>query len=239
MLSALAFLTPIGGARDPRPGALGWFPIVGAALGAVLGAVWWATEKAWPSAVAAAIVVAADLALTGMLHLDGLADSADGLLPHLSRERRLEVMRDHSVGAFGLAIGVSVLLLRWSALQALRPSVLLLVGIWAVSRSSMAVGTRALRYARPEGGLATAFITGPIATRAALIAGVLGVGCGAACLVVWKPVAGITTLGCELVTAAAVLVFAQRRIGGFTGDVLGATGILCETIALVVAAARW
>ena len=116
MRRALAFLTPLFGASEPRPETLTWFPFAGAALGLVLGAVWWGAERIWPAAVAAAIVVAADLALTGLLHVDGLADSADGLLPHLDRERRLEVMAAPDVGAFGVAAVVAVLLLRWAAL---------------------------------------------------------------------------------------------------------------------------
>ena len=84
MRAALAFLTPWPGARLPTPRALRWFPLVGALLGFVLGGLWWVTAKAWPLPVAAAIVVVADLALTGMLHLDGLADCADGMLPHLT-----------------------------------------------------------------------------------------------------------------------------------------------------------
>ena len=103
MRRALAFLTPLFGASEPRPKTLTWFPFAGAALGLVLGALWWGAERVWPAAVAAAIVVAADLALTGLLHVDGLADSADGLLPHLDRARRLEVMATPDVGAFGVA----------------------------------------------------------------------------------------------------------------------------------------
>ena len=140
---ALSPFSPRSAGRGRRPRERSaWFPVVGAAIGALLGVAWWGSGKAWPAGVGAAIVVAADLALTGMLHLDGLLDSADGLLPHLDRERRLEVMRDHSVGAFGMAAGGAVLLLRWSALSAVRPSVLLLVGIWATSRACMAVAAQ-------------------------------------------------------------------------------------------------
>jgi adenosylcobinamide-GDP ribazoletransferase len=150
MRRALAFLTPLFGASEPRPATLTWFPFAGALLGLALGALWWGAERVWPAAVAAAIVVAADLALTGLLHVDGLADSADSLLPHLDRARRLEVMATTDVGAFGVA-----------------------------------------------------------------------------------------TVGAVVVGAAAVVVLARRRIGGFTGDVLGASGMVGETAGLVVAAARW
>src|SRR5688572_14319385 len=103
MRRALAFLTPVGRATPPSPDALTWFPVVGAGIGAVLGGLWWATDQLWPPLVAAALVLAADLALTGLLHIDGLVDTADGLLPHLERERRLEVMAAPDAGAFGIA----------------------------------------------------------------------------------------------------------------------------------------
>ena len=99
-----------------------WFGPAGALIGAVLGALWWGATNVWPAPVAAAIVVAADLAVTGLLHVDGLADSADGLLPHLDRERRLAVMATPDVGAFGVAVVAVVLLLRVGGAGVDRPA---------------------------------------------------------------------------------------------------------------------
>jgi adenosylcobinamide-GDP ribazoletransferase len=235
---ALGFLTPLGGAATPTPGALAWFPVVGAGLGAVLGLLWWATARAWPPLVAAAIVVVADLALTGMLHFDGLVDSADGLLPHLAPGRRLEVMREPTVGAFGLGAGAAALVVRWSALAATRPSVLLLVGVWAASRSAMVLVIGVVPYARrDDGGLATSF-TG--ARRAVpLIIGIVGILAGLGCTMAYRPLAGGVALGAGGVVGLGVVVLAVRRLGGYTGDVLGALGVALETTALAVAAARW
>ena len=233
MRRALAFLTPLFGASEPRPETLTWFPLAGAALGLVLGAVWWGAERIWPAAVAAAIVVAADLALTGLLHVDGLADSADGLLPHLDRARRLEVMAAPDVGAFGVAAVVAVLLLRWAALAATTPSPLLLGGLWCASRTAMAVTARKVPYARP-GGLASAFLGGR-ALSTALIGAVLATGLAFA----GPGLAGIAAVAGVVAGAAGVVALARRRIGGFTGDVLGASGMVGETTGLLVAAARW
>ena len=233
MRRALAFLTPLFGASEPRPRTLAWFPFVGAALGLVLGAVWWGAERVWPAAVAAAIVVAADLALTGLLHVDGLADSADGLLPHLDRARRLEVMATPEVGAFGVAAVIAVLLLRWAALATTAPSPLLLGGLWCASRTAMAVTARKVPYARP-GGLASAFLGGRTLSTA-LIGAVLATGLAFA----GPGVAGIAAVAGVVVGAAGVVALARRRIGGFTGDVLGASGMVGETTGLLVAAARW
>jgi adenosylcobinamide-GDP ribazoletransferase len=240
---AVAFLTPLGGAAVPGPESLVWFPAVGAAVGLALGATWWLADRAFPPAVAAALVVGADLALTGLLHFDGLVDSADGLLAHLDRERRLSVMAAPDVGAYGLAVGGVVLLARWAALATLRPAVLLLAGLWCLSRTAMAVIVRTQPYARREGGLATAFLaTAFLAGRAGRLERV-GLGAGVAAAVVlaalWKVPAGPVALGAAGLGAAGVARLGRRQLGGFTGDVLGAAGVVAETVGLLVAAARW
>jgi adenosylcobinamide-GDP ribazoletransferase len=206
---------------------------VGALIGTVLGGVWWGAERLWPAPVAAALVVAADLALTGMLHLDGLMDTADGLLPHLTLERRLEVMRQPDVGAYAVAVAIVAIGLRFTALASMQPSVLLLAGIWCASRTTMAVISGAFRYVR-EHGLAS-----PVAGSA------------------WRPIGlygliGSVSLGAfaggrpqeaavasVFAGALVVVLLARRRIGGFTGDVLGAAAVVGETVALVIATAKW
>lgn len=232
MRRALAFLTPLGGATAPSPGALAWFPAVGAALGLCLGLVWWLADRLWAAPVAAAVVVVADLALTGMLHFDGLVDSADGLLPHLDRGRRLEVMADPATGAFGVGVGVAVLLLRWASLAALAPSPALLGALWCASRLAMAGFARMVPYARGV-GLASAFLE---PGRSGLP--VAGIVLGAVLVAFGRgdAVLGVAVLG---ISAAAVVGLAVRRVGGFTGDVLGAAGMVGETAGLLAAAARW
>ena len=235
MRRAVAFLTPLGGAAPPAPTALPWFPIVGAALGLALGGIWWAASQLWTtSGVAAALVVAADLGLTGMLHLDGLVDAADGLLPPLAdRARRLDVMADPATGAFGVGAAVAVLLLRWVALASLAPSAALLAALWCASRLAMVVTVWWVPYARAGGGLATGFLAGPRpfppVAGVALLAVLVALGRGDA-------LAGVVALA---VAFAAVVALAARRIGGFTGDVLGAVCVVLETVGLVVAAAKW
>jgi len=228
---ALSFLTPLFGASVPDAGALPWFPVVGAVMGAVVGAIWWAADRLWSDLVAAVLVVVADLVLTGALHFDGLVDSADGLLPHLETERRLEVMAEPTAGAFGLAVGACVLALRAAALATLAPSALLLAGLWCGSRTLMAVTVTRVPYARgDDGGLASAFLgsrTRPIAAEGVLSAVVLAA--------LWHPIAGAVAVLAGLGAGVGVVRLAQRRIGGFTGDVLGAAGMVAETIGLLVA----
>jgi len=235
--SALGLLTVVGGAQPPSPDAVVWFPVVGGLIGAALGLLWWGSAQLWSPVLAAAIVVAADVALTGMLHLDGLVDSADGLLAHMSRDRRLQVMREPTVGAFGVVTAVVVLVVRWAALASLHPSILLLCGLWALARTAMVVITAVVPPARPD-SLASGFVS--TAHRTGLwLAGMAGTAGAAAALVVWHGIAGAASTAAAAVAAGAVAMLARRRVGGYTGDVLGAAGALAETVGLVVAAARW
>ena len=192
---------------------------------------------------AAAIAVIADAALTGLLHLDGLADAADGLLPPLSRARRLEVMADPRLGAFGAAgLGI-VLLARFGAFASMLPSPLAVAGLWSGSRTAMAVTARAVPYARP-GGLASAFLPAPGArTRpgAAARPAVLGLAGGllaVALAFAGRGALGVAAVGAEAAGAAAVVFLARRRLGGFTGDVLGAAAVVGETAGLLTLALR-
>lgn len=231
MLSAVAFLTVLGGARTPGRHTMRWFPVVGAAIGAVLAGVWLGASELWSPEVAAVLVVAADLAITGLLHADGLADSADGLLPHLDRDRRLSVMAAPDVGAFALAVVPVVLLARWAALAGDLVEPWSLVAVWAASRTVLAVVPAMVPYAR-QGGLASTMAPGASAWTGAWLVPAGGL------LVATQQVTGAVALVALLVTAWIVVGLARRRIGGFTGDVLGATAVLSETVALLVLAAR-
>jgi adenosylcobinamide-GDP ribazoletransferase len=234
--SALAFLTILGGSRVPTPPAVTWFAPVGALVGAAVGGMWWGASALWPPLVAAVLAVSVDLALTGLLHVDGLADSADGLLPHLERDRRLQVMAEPTVGAFAVATVLVVLLLRVAAIAALPESwraVAFTAGVWAASRTLMAVAIVALPNARP-GGLAAAF-AGASAVPAMTLGILLTLGGTAA----GRGLVGVFAVTAGLVAGTGVLMLARRRIGGYTGDVLGASGMVVETVALLTAAARW
>lgn len=229
--SALGLLTIVGGGWRPEPGAGRWFAPVGAGLGLAVGAAWVGANEVWPPAVAAAVVVALDLALTGLLHVDGLADTADGLLPPLPPDRRLAVMRAPDVGAFGVATVVVVLLARWAALASQADDVALIAGLWATSRAAMALALATVPAARADGMAASFRSSSPWSPAAGAVGGLAlaGVGVG-----VWGIAAGVVALA----SGGAVVAGALRRIGGVTGDVLGATGLVAETVGLVVAAAR-
>lgn len=231
MLSALGFLTVIGGARVPDHRTMPWFPVVGAGIGGALALVWLGASEIWAPGVAAALVIVADLAITGLLHLDGLADAADGLLPHVDRDRRLAVMSAPDVGAFALAVVPTVLLARWAALATDAVDPRSLVAVWAASRTVMAVVPALVPYARPD-GLAAPFLAGASPWLAGWI---LPAG---AVLVAAQQLTGAVALLALLGTATLVVFVARRRLGGFTGDVLGATAVVAETAALLALAAQ-
>lgn len=243
MLAALAFLTPlpVGAGRRPTGRTLLWFPLVGALLGGVLGVLWRLLDRVTlgQGLLVAILLVAADLALTGALHLDGLVDSADGLFAPVEggerRARRLAIMAGPEIGTFGLATGVLALLLRVASIAQLpSPRPLLLIGLWCASRTVMACVAAALPYARLEGGVASAFLEG---MPEALIIGIPGVLLAVAAAA-GDGIRGPLAVMAGLVAALGVALFARRRIGGFTGDVLGACGFVCETVGLIVATAR-
>lgn len=231
MLSALAFLTVVGRGQAPDSRTFRWFPIVGALVGGVVAGAWRASGELWTPAVAAAIAVAVDLAVTGLLHVDGLADSVDGLVPHLDRDRRLAVMRTPDVGGFALAVVPVVLLLRWAALAGGGVHPWSIVAVWAISRTAVAAVPAVVPYAR-EQGLAAPFLDGGKPWFVlALVPAFAGLG--------WEQ--GATGLVGGLVAVlgvVAVVALSRRQLGGFTGDVLGAAIVVGETAALLALAAR-
>lgn len=230
---AVGFLTVVGGAGAPTPAAMRWFPVVGAGIGGVVGLAWWGANEIWPPLLAAVVAVLVDLALTGALHHDGLADAADGLLPHMERERRLVVMRQPDVGTFGVMALVAATLVRTGALATTAPRPLAVAGLWAASRAAMAVIAHRLPYARQH-GLASDLLGSPWGLLA-----VTGLVVSLPLVAIGAGVAGLVALAVLVIVAGAVAALAARRIGGFTGDVLGAAGLLGETAGLLALAARW
>jgi adenosylcobinamide-GDP ribazoletransferase len=215
---AVAFLTrlPVGGGVLTPRAAL-WFPFVGAAVGALVGVV--ALNGIVPPLVAGALGVALELVITGALHVDGLADSADGLGGR-DRERALAIMRDHAIGAYGAAAIVLDLLIKAAALGASQ-ELLPIVAAYALSRAAALPLAAALPYARSEG-------TGRALDRLPPWIAVAGVA-PAIAIGIFAPV----TLAAAVLVVAGVWWLARRRLAGVTGDVLGAAVELTATAALV------
>lgn len=238
-LAAISFLTslPLRRWGDPGPEALlrgaTLFPLVGAALGAVVGGAVIALAHAMPPLLAGLLAVSLELALTGVLHVDGLADSADGLGGR-DRERSLAIMRDHSLGAYGAAALALDLAIKAAALGSLAEAQALgpIVAALALSRAAPLPLARLLPYAREDGGTGAALV-GRIGTRSVLA----GIVLAAAVAFLAARAEMLFLLLCAALATAGVGVLARRRLGGTTGDVLGAAAELTATGCLVVAAA--
>ena len=230
--SAVAFLTVIPvAAGEGKPGArLGraYFPAVGAVLGLVAGSVFALFAAIATPMVGAVAAVAVLAALTGGLHLDGVADAADGLFGRGDRVQRLEAMRDPRVGSFGAIALIVVLLGDVAALSALAPAgaIVALVVAGALSRWAMLWVIASLSYVR-ESGLGVA---AGGANRAFDL--ILGSALAAlACMLDWRHAAVAVLL--VAVSALVVGVVARRRIGGATGDIYGATCEISQLAALI------
>ena len=234
-LAAVAFLTriPVGrfatlDGRDVARGAA-LFPAVGAAAGAAVGGIAYGLAHDLPPLPAAAVAVAAGALLTGALHLDALADTADAL-GATSRERALAIMRDHSIGAYGATALVLDLLLKASALAALAPHSSVVASAIAAGALSHAVPValgRALTSVRDDGAGA-AFAASRVGALLA-VAAAAAISCAAPDTVVLVAVAAVAFLG--------IAVWYRSWLGGGTGDTLGAAAELTETAILVAAAA--
>ncbi|MGL4238768.1 adenosylcobinamide-GDP ribazoletransferase [Tabrizicola sp.] len=236
LLSAFALLTrlPMPNHRGTGAGSAWAWPLVGAVLGALAAGV--ASLGLWlgvTAGVTAVLVIAALVLLTGGLHEDGLSDTADGLFGGWTRERRLAIMKDSRVGSYGALALVLVTLARWSALLPLvfEGHWAALVATGALSRAPMVLIMAVLPNARGEG---LSHATGRPSLRVALV----GMSMAVAISIL---LAGWATLPMLLAAGAVTLLLALsalRRIGGQTGDILGASQQLAEVACLAVLAAR-
>ncbi|HBI14432.1 MAG TPA: adenosylcobinamide-GDP ribazoletransferase [Desulfobulbaceae bacterium] len=231
-VAAFRFLTILplpgsfGSIGDDLRGALPWFPLVGLVLGGIAAAGAWFFWLILPMQVAAVALTLFLLSFSGAMHLDGLADTADGFFSARGRREMLFIMRDSRIGVMGVVALVMVLLLKAACLGSLSPQAAVRAGLLIplAGRCALVLMVVVLPYVRPEGGLATTLYAGrslrlvPLALAVLALAGFgfMGLRGGAA------------------VTAAmlAVLFFSwycRRKIGGATGDTLGASCELAET----------
>jgi len=237
IVTALRTLTALpvpGPDSSTLAGALPWFPTVGFILGVLLYGIAVGlsalTSGLWPGGVAVAVLIAGVL-LTRALHLDGLADWADGFWGARDRDKTLAIMKDPCVGSFGAAAIACILLARWACIARA-------VGLdhadWIVaamitSRTMQVLLAASQPYARAEGGTAAPFVKG--ATRLHRIVAPAG----AVALLLAAGRLNWTWIAAFAVAWAATPLFGRwcrRRVGGVTGDLLGAWSELTETLTL-------
>lgn len=237
LIGAIRFLTiipvpgKIGTSTEDLAGSLYWFPLVGLLIGVATGGLLYLVGPYLPRPVAVVLAVTLLLAFSGGLHLDGVADCADGFFSSRPRARMLEIMRDSQIGAMGVIALLLLLAFKGAALVAVpaddlwRPLLLMPVA----GRAAMLVMMVVLPYARQEGGLASLFynrISYPLAGWALIFLLVTG----------WL-VAGLSGLLAALGSLLVLLIFCwfcSARIGGATGDTLGAASEIVEAVTAII-----
>jgi adenosylcobinamide-GDP ribazoletransferase len=235
--AAVAFLTilPIRFTpREPDPSDLAAsrfaYPLVGAAMGLILALISLGLDRLHcPNSVAAFLLLAAGTLVTGGLHLDGLADTADGLFLPAEPQRRLDVMRDPHIGAFGAIAIVLLLIGKFAVLTSFtstRQRALALFMAALAGRCAIILAAGVSSYPRPDGtGRILVEATGPKDAVWALLVVILVSG-------VLGGMAGLRVTLSTAIVAFLIAALARRRLGGVTGDVLGAVCELSELAAL-------
>lgn len=227
LMSTLPVKLPNNWSGGDSGRAAAWYPLVGLVIGAMTWLAWKGALLLFPGLVAGIIALVIWVALTGGLHLDGLADCCDGLLASAPAKRRLEIMKDPHLGAFGVIGLIMVLLLKGAALSELTPATslgILLAGTlarWCILPAGL------LPLARP-GGMGADFSSG--LRRSSIYAGAL-LPLGLAIVLGTR---GVLSLLAGTGAAALVLWLAKSRIGGVTGDVFGMIVEVVETFVLLV-----
>jgi len=236
-LIALQFLTIVRLRNDlaeteaDLAASVGYYPLVGLVLGLVLTGIFFILRSFLPTPIVGLLLVAAQAVLTGGLHLDGLADTADGLFSHRHRSRKLAIMKDSAVGVFGVLALFFVLTLKFLLLSNLNSPAawtgLILFPIWG--RWAVSLTACLSEYARAEGGLGRPFIdlAGP---KELYLAGGATMGLS----LLFLSLAGLIVALVIALAAGLGVLFWRKQLGGVTGDVLGATVELSETLGLLL-----
>ena len=219
LISALQFMTllPLGKLKsfDP-PKMVHWFPLVGAFLGVLLALFDSVVSRLWTPPVTALLDVILFAVLTGAFHLDGLGDTADGLLNPGSRDQALEIMKDSRIGTMGLVAILFGLALKWGGIAGLdfhRP--ILLIMIPAYARAGILFAMRVLPYGRSNG-------TGkPFFDQKLTLKHFWGLVLPVGLSLILGPNAIWLNLSFAIIIAGIIL-FYKRRLGVITGDMLGA-----------------
>ena len=207
--------------------AAAWFPFVGLVLGAVLYGVYYLSQSIFPLNVSGALTLFAWVVFTRAFHLDGFMDTCDGLFGGFTTERRLEIMKDSRVGAFGVAGGVLVLLTQYTALVSSLNVLPALILATTLGRWASPLVIYALPYAREDGlgiemkrnvGIQEVFL-------ATLIAGVVSW-----FMFSWT---GLVLMFVAAVIAFLVALYVMRLLPGLTGDIYGTVTIIVETVVLL------
>lgn len=214
-------------------GSVAFYPLVGFLLGLILFGLNLFLDRLLPTEIRAALVLTIWIALTGALHLDGFLDSMDGLFGGFTPAKRLEIMRDERIGAFGFAAGGLLILLKYSALTSLSTTNPVLILIPMLSRWGISLTVGVFPYAREQGLGRT--------IKDNLRQGDLWLAAGVVLAVGWLLIGWpvIITAGFAAGAIWLIGVFILRKIPGMTGDIYGAVNEIIELLFLILASGGW
>ena len=224
---------PAAGGVDYAPpldaASVRYYPLVGVLVGLAGGAVFAAGHAVFGAALAAILAIAAMAAVTGGLHEDGLADTADGICGASTAERALEIMRDSRIGAYGVLALILVIAAKIVALAALPlwTGFVILIAAHGLSRWSIVLVIATARYVRASGTASP--VAGTVSPASHLVAGATALACLALVAVVATPAAALGVIAGLVLGHLAIRAAFQRKLGGYTGDCLGATQQASET----------
>lgn len=214
--------------------SVSFFPLAGLTIGGLLCVVNWLVSPWLARPLVDAILIGVLAAITGVLHLDGLADVCDGLAARGDRERFLSIMKDSNIGAAG-AVAVAIgLLLKWQALLAVPENIKwqALLFFPLCSRFAQVLVMAGAQHARSD-GLGALFIHG--LKRSSLIVSLFATLPLTFLLLQFH---GLLLLSGVMITAVAIRAYFQHRLGGITGDIVGCANELCEITALILLSAH-
>lgn len=217
--------------------AVAWFPLVGLLIGLLLFGLHRLLQAAFPPALQGALLLAIWIGSSGALHFDGFLDAVDGLLGGNTVEDRLRILRDVHVGAFAVAAGIALLLLKYAALTGISAAPAALIAAPLLGRWAMSAAVTIFPYARETGlGRAMKDNAGwPQAVVASAIS-LAALGILAPTVGIVPTVAAVAVVG---VSAWLLIRFTLARIPGLTGDMYGAICEVGETLCLLTLAAKW
>jgi adenosylcobinamide-GDP ribazoletransferase len=233
-LSIIPFAGSLGTSKEELAQSTPFFPLVGLFFACIALPLTWGLNQVLPPAVTAVLTVFILLAFSGGLHLDGLADTADGFLSARPKERMLEIMRDSAAGVMGVMAVVLLLSLKIACLASMNHQLLLAVFLMPIAgRIAILLLMAVLPYTRPDGGLGSLFQDSFNTQQARLRA--------LAALLVFSGIAwaaagpqGLLAVFAVLLVTALFALFCRQKINGVTGDTLGAVCELAEAVVALV-----
>jgi len=235
--AAIQFITLLPAGRTPAyhpREMIAFFPAVGLLLGLILAVFDAIALQLWPGTFVPAVLdIVLLIFLTGALHIDGLADSADGLFGHRDKETALAIMKDSRIGVMGMTAVICGLAIKFAGISGLPPAIslprfLILLVVPGLARSAMIFGIHWLPYGRPAGGTGFDLFENPIRLK-----DYWGMGL---CLLLslflgWR---GILMIIAFFAALSGILFYYRRRMGCITGDMLGAMTEVIESVLFLV-----